>query len=93
MCQRNVRRRRPPRLRAALGRLLYLVHLAIILWWLLDKSPGQWATDRLVALLGRALPLVTLALRVPHVRGLIVAGDGLVRAALFDDDPDHDHEA
>ncbi len=80
----------PPRLGAALGRLLYLVHLAIILWWLLDKSPGQWATDRLVALLERALPLATLALRVPQVRALIVAGDGLVRAALFDDDPDHE---
>jgi AcrR family transcriptional regulator len=36
----------------ALGRLLYLVHLAVLLWWLLDKSPGQKATiaaDRLVA--------------------------------------------
>ena len=31
---------RPP-LGAALGRLLYLVHLATILWWLLDKSPGS----------------------------------------------------
>lgn len=76
----------PPRLTAALGRLLYLVHLATILWWLLDKSQGQWATDRLVALLERALPLATLALRVPRVRALIVAADGLVRAALFDDD-------
>ena len=28
----------------ALGRLLYLIHLAIILWWLLDKSPEQRAT-------------------------------------------------
>ena len=35
----------------ALGRLLYLVHLAVLLWWLLDKSPRQRATTGLVALL------------------------------------------
>src|SRR4026207_1090052 len=29
---------------AALGRLLYLVHLAVLLWWLLDKSTNQRAT-------------------------------------------------
>jgi hypothetical protein len=26
---------------AALGRLLYLIHLAVLLWWLLDKSPAN----------------------------------------------------
>ena len=31
-------------LAAALGRLLYLVHLAVLLWWLLDKS-AQPARD------------------------------------------------
>ena len=31
----------------ALGRLLYLVHLAVLLWWLLDKSANQRATDAL----------------------------------------------
>lgn len=59
--------------------------LAIILWWLLDRSPGQWATDRLLALLERALPLAALSLRMRRVRELIVAADGLVREALFDD--------
>src|SRR5262245_62018809 len=29
---------------AALGRLLYVLHLVVILWWLLDKSAGQRAT-------------------------------------------------
>src|SRR6266542_40584 len=33
-----------PPLAEALGRLLYLVHLAVLLWWLLDKSPKQRAT-------------------------------------------------
>ena len=36
-------------LAAALGRLLYLVHLAVLLWWLLDKSPRQRATTGLAA--------------------------------------------
>ena len=30
-----------PPLAEALGRLLYLVHLAVLLWWLLDKSPDS----------------------------------------------------
>lgn len=68
----------------ALGRLLYVLHLAIILWWLLDRSPAQRATDALVALLTRAAPLIALALRVPTVPGLVVALDALVRDALLD---------
>jgi len=64
----------------------YLLHLAVLLWWLLDKSPEQWATAKLVGLVERALPLVTLGLRVPRVGALLVAGDSLVGAALFDDE-------
>jgi AcrR family transcriptional regulator len=75
---------RPP-LAEALGRLLYLVHLATILWWLLDKSPDQGATGRLLVLLERALPLATIGLRLRRIRALIVATDELVREALFDD--------
>jgi AcrR family transcriptional regulator len=75
----------PPRLGEALGRLLYVAHLATILWWLLDKSPGQWATERLVDLFERVLPIATLVLRVPRFCALIVAADELVREALFDD--------
>jgi hypothetical protein len=30
---------------AALGRVHYAVHLAVILWWLRDRSPGQQATS------------------------------------------------
>lgn len=74
-----------PELAAALGRLLYLVHLSTILWWFLDKSAGQRATDRLIALLGQALPLAALSLRTRRVRALIVAADGLIREALVND--------
>jgi AcrR family transcriptional regulator len=72
-------------LAAALGRLLYLLHLAVLLWWLLDRSPGQRATTGLVALLRRALPLGALALRLPPVRSLAATADRLVRDALLDD--------
>ena len=51
-----------PALAAALGRLLYLLHLAVILWWLLDKSQGQRATQALLSLLGKMLPSAALTL-------------------------------
>jgi hypothetical protein len=69
----------------ALGRLLYLVHLAVLLWWLLDKSPSQRATAGLLTLLERALPLIAVALRVPTVPGLVRSADALVRDALLPD--------
>ena len=71
----------------ALGRLLYLAHLAILLWWLLDKSPAQRATGAFLALLERALPLAATAIRVPGVPGLLLAADTLVRESLFGDLP------
>jgi AcrR family transcriptional regulator len=74
-----------PQLGASLGRLLYLLHLAVLLWWLLDRSPGQRATAGLVVLLRRALPLGALALRLPPVRSMVTTADRLVRDALFDD--------
>ena len=67
----------------ALGRLLYLVHLAVLLWWLLDKSPNQRATGALVSLTQQLLPSVGLALRVPPVRKFVIALDELIREALF----------
>jgi AcrR family transcriptional regulator len=74
-----------PELTASLARLLYLAHLAIILWWLLDKSPRQRATTALVALLKQALPASALTLRLPRVRAFVLAGDNLFREALFDE--------
>jgi AcrR family transcriptional regulator len=67
----------------ALGRLLYLVHLAVLLWWLLEKSSNQRATAALVSLMQRLLPSAALTLRVPSVRGFVISVDGLVREALF----------
>jgi AcrR family transcriptional regulator len=70
-------------LAAALGRLLYLVHLAVLLWWLLDKSPNQRATGALVSLTQQLLPSAGLALRVPPVRSFVISVDELIRGALF----------
>jgi AcrR family transcriptional regulator len=67
----------------ALGRLLYLVHLAVLLWWLLDKSPNQRATAALVSLTRQLLPSTGLALRVPTVRKFVISVDELIREALF----------
>lgn len=67
----------------ALGRLLYLVHLAVILWWLLDRSPDQRATRGWVALIGRLLPRVAPALRLGPIRNAVLAGDVLIRDGLL----------
>ena len=66
-----------------LGRLLYLLHLAVILWWLLDKSPKQRATQGLVGLLERILPSFGMALLLPQVRGFVRSAGDLARQALF----------
>jgi AcrR family transcriptional regulator len=67
----------------ALGRLLYLVHLAVLLWWLLDKSSNQRATASLVSLTRQLLPSAALALRVSPVRRFVSSVDELIREALF----------
>jgi AcrR family transcriptional regulator len=67
----------------ALGRLLYLLHLAVLLWWLLDRSPGQRATQGLLILLGQALRLGAPALHLPGVPRLITTADALVQEALY----------
>jgi hypothetical protein len=78
-----------PKLAEAVSRLLYLLHLAVILWWLLDKSPGQRATHALVSLFGQVLPSAALTLRLPPVRRFVQSADQLFRDALFDG-PDSD---
>lgn len=73
----------PGPLAAGLGRLLYLVHLGVLLWWLLDKSPGRRATGSLVSLTKGLLPSIGLALRLPAIRRFVIALDELVCEALF----------
>jgi AcrR family transcriptional regulator len=70
-------------LAAALGRLLYVIHLSVLLWWLLDRTPGQRATSALVLLTKQLLPSAALAIRVPPVRRFIVSVDQLMGEALL----------
>lgn len=65
-----------------MGRLLYLVHLGVLLWWLLDKSPKQRATSALVSLLQQLLPSAALTLRLPAVRRFVLSADELMGEAL-----------
>jgi AcrR family transcriptional regulator len=74
----------PQKLAEALGRLFYVIHLGVILWWLLDKSPRQRATQGLLSLWRRILPSAALALRLPIVRGAVQSADMLFREALLD---------
>jgi hypothetical protein len=71
-------------LAGTVGRLLYLVHLAVLLWWLIDKSARQRATVALVTLTEHILPSAALALRLPPVRRFVITADELMREALFD---------
>ena len=76
----------PPRpLAGAIARLLYLVHLAVLLWWLLDKTAKQRATGALVQLFAGILPPAAMTLRLPFVRRFVLALDALIREALFGD--------
>ena len=65
------------------GRLLYMVHLAVLLWWLLDKSAKQRATAALIVLIQQILPSIALTLRLPPVRRFVLSADELLRDALF----------
>jgi AcrR family transcriptional regulator len=67
----------------SLGRLLYLAHLCVILWWLLDRTPNQRATRALVALIAQILPSATLALKLRPVKGFVQSADALFREALL----------
>lgn len=70
-------------LAGALGRSLYLVHLAVLLWWLLDKTPKQRATDALIVLAGQLLPSAVLTLRLPLIRRFVITFDQLIGKGLF----------
>jgi AcrR family transcriptional regulator len=71
---------------AALGRVLYALHLVIILWWLIDKSPNQKATTELVAALERVMPAASLALKFKPARAWLQMADTVCRSGLFGED-------
>ena len=67
----------------SLGRILYVVHLAVILWWLLDKSPRQRATEGLLELLAKLGPALGLALKLPGAWRTVRSLDALILEGLL----------
>jgi AcrR family transcriptional regulator len=76
-----------PEVARALGRLLYLAHLAVLLWWVLDRSPEQRATAGLLRLIGQTRGLLAFALQLPGMSALLTQMDELARDALLGEDP------
>lgn len=73
----------PAKIAEALARLLYFAHLLVLLFWLMDRSPNQRATDALVAMIRRAAHPVALSLRLPRARRWLRSADSLVSDALL----------
>ena len=66
-----------------LARLCYLGHLAVILFWLLDRSPEQSATTQLVGGIERNLGRMRWVLRLPGVGSALAAVDRVVWHGLL----------
>lgn len=54
-----------------LATALYGAHLALILFWLYDRTPNQRATDELIALVCDALGIVRRLLRLPPLARML----------------------
>ena len=67
----------------ALGGHLYTMHLALLLFWLLDKSPQQRATAGLIAQIQSGIPLLALSLGFPGTKETLIHLNELVTAGLF----------
>jgi AcrR family transcriptional regulator len=67
----------------ALGRLLYVVHLGVLLFWVLDRSEGQRATERLVQLVRRGGRAASVLRWVPGSQRVVEHLDGIVSEGLF----------
>jgi AcrR family transcriptional regulator len=75
----------PAALRAELPRLLWLLHMGVILYWVHDRSAGAARTRELV---DRAVPLVVKLVglaRLPGVRGALDDALSLIHALMPDD--------
>lgn len=76
----------PAALRAELPRLLWLLHMGVVLYWVHDRSPGaeksRQLVDRLVPLVVRLIGLA----RLPGLRGALDEALALVHA-LSSDEP------
>lgn len=79
----GAKERMPPRVSESLGRILYVIHLTVILWWLLDRSPRQRSTERLLSLLTRLGRAAALAIKLPGAKGVIRSIDTMILEGLL----------
>lgn len=70
----------------ALGRLLYALHLALILAWLLDRSPRQVASRSLRAWVDKALAWAPRWLALPPARRVVLGLDEILRSGFLEPD-------
>ena len=73
----------PEPVASALGRVLYMAHLGVVLWWSLDQSGGQHTTDKITHLISNLLPLFSISLITPPVRKIVLQIDDLVGEAFW----------
>jgi AcrR family transcriptional regulator len=76
-----------PRGGARLGEALYLAHLGLLLFWLLDRSPDQEATRRLRAWGAAVAPQVGFLLALPVVGGVAAELIAIVSYGVYGVEP------
>lgn len=79
--------RNPPANPERFGEILYLVQLATLLFWTLDRSRDQVATARLRGWIARTAPVLGTALRLPLVRGPIQSLVTIVQQGIYGESP------
>ncbi len=72
----------PPPSPDAMARLAYALQLQMILFWVLDRSEDQRATQGLLGWFERAIPMASMGLWLPGVPELLGALDALIWEGL-----------
>ena len=73
-----------PGVARALGRLLYFLHLAVVLLWLLDRSREGRASLRVLPLIERTLRPVAISIALRPVQRFVIAAADVLGEALLD---------
>lgn len=66
-----------------LSRLIYFFHLAVLLFWLLDRSDEQKATDRLVKNVGGLMTPLSFLIKFPGAKKALIEFDDSFSEALL----------
>lgn len=61
-----------PSYTADVGKLLYSLHFAVLLFWLRDRSEGQHSTEALLTFIGDLLPWLLRGMALPFVAKQVV---------------------